>query len=437
MITVGVDAHKRVHVAHALDDAGRELGHWRGPNSRLGWENFAQWATALGARRRVGIEGAWGYGRGLAQHLVAGGEAVYEINARWTAVGRWSARKPEKTDRLDARAVALFLHREEAELPRVSAEDETAILDLLAVERESALAEATRLHSQIHALLTQLDPEYQTSMPALKSQAGCAALRSYAPKDDKPMSLERAAAVRRLSERLDLARTQAEALAERIRATAAEHFAPLATLCGVNLLTAGALAGILGPGRRFATDAALAAYAGAAPLEVSSAGVTRHRLKRGGNRRLNAILYRIVLTQARHSEQGRAYLARRVSEGKTKREAMRALKRYVARAIWQQWLVCTEAQRPPVQADGAEALNIGASDAGLREPRVSLAILPGVRWAARVFPRSSSGRPERLAGRAATPLPHALVFADRRGRCGVACPPMRGPRPFRSPWPES
>ena len=340
MITIGVDAHKRVHVGLALDDMGRELGHWRGPNSADGWQDFVQWLAAFGAECRVGIEGAWGYGRGLAQHLVAQGAAVYEVNSRWTALGRKSARKPDKTDRLDAHAVALFLHRAVQELPRVAAEDETAILDLLATEREAAISEATRLRNQIHALLLQLDPEYQRDMPALKSKAGLARLRACVASDDKPLSQERAAAVRRLTERLTLALSQANALSKRIRTAAAVRFAPLTKLCGVSALTAGMLAGILGPGRRFASDAALAAYAGVSPLEASSAGHVRHRLNRGGNRRLNAILYMIALSQASHSEQGRAYLARRVSEGKTKREAMRALKRFLVRAIWRLWLEC-------------------------------------------------------------------------------------------------
>jgi transposase len=340
MITIGVDAHKRVHVGLALDDMGRELDHWRGPNSAAGWQDFVQWSSAFGAEYRVGIEGAWGYGRGLAQHLVEQGTAVYEVNARWTAIGRRSARKPDKTDRLDARAVALFLHREAPELPQVAAEDETAILNLLTTERAAAIGEATRLRNEIHALLLQLDPEYQRDMPALKSKAGLARLRSWAASDDKPLSQERAAAVRRLTERLALALSQTDALGKRIRTAAAVRFAPLTKLCGVSALTAGMLAGILGPGRRFASDAALAAYAGVSPLEASSAGHVRHRLNRGGNRRLNAILYMIALSQASHSEQARAYLARRISEGKTPREAMRALKRFLVRAIWRLWMEC-------------------------------------------------------------------------------------------------
>jgi hypothetical protein len=209
-----------------------------------------------------------------------------------------------------------------------------------------------------NAILLQVDPEYQLHMPAMKSQAGLAKLRGYAAVDEQPLSQERAAAIRRLTERLALALAQADALGDRIRTAAAVRFAPLTQLCGVNALTAGMLAGILGPGRRFVSDAALAAYAGASPLEASSAGHVRHRLNRGGNRRLNAILYMIALSQARHSEQARTYLARRVSEGKTRREAMRTLKRYIVRAIWRLWMECY----PTSEVLPRSRLHIGASD---------------------------------------------------------------------------
>ncbi len=340
MLTIGVDAHKQVNVAVAIDDDGREVGRWRGPNNVAGWQHLAAWGAGLGEACRWGIEGAWNYGRGLAQCLVAAAATVYEVNPRWTAATRRGARQQGKSDRLDARAVALFVWREAGTLPPVAADDDTAVLDLLVTEREDIVGEATRLRNQLHQLLLQLDPDYRRRIPSLTAKNGVKAAAAYATDDPRPLPQERAGAVRRLAQRLHLAQAQAQALARRIAQLAAARFARLTAICGVSLLTAGALAGILGPGRRFTSDAQLAAYAGVAPLEASSAGRARHRLNRGGNRRLNAILYRIAITQARCSPAARAYLARRLSEGKTKREALRALKRFIVRAIWRCWQEC-------------------------------------------------------------------------------------------------
>ncbi len=331
MITIGVDAHKGLHAAVAVDATGRELATWRGPNSVAGWQELADWAAGLGAPCRWGIEGAWNYGRGLAQFLVAGGAEVYEVNPRWTAEGRRSARRPGKSDALDAQAVARLVLREAATLPRVGADDETAVLELLVTERDGAVAEATRLRNQLHQLLLQVDPEYRAHLPALRTPAGVAALAQYTTPSPRLLDEERAAAVRRVAQRLRLALEQAEELARQIRQRARAHCSLLTGVCGVSLLTAGALAGMLGPGQRFKTDAQLAAYAGVAPLEASSAGRVRHRLNRGGNRRLNAILHRMAIAQARSSPAARASLARRESEGKSRREAIRALKRFLVR----------------------------------------------------------------------------------------------------------
>lgn len=247
MITIGVDAHKAIHVALALDEAGRELGEWRGPNSREGWRALADWAKALGESSQWGIEGAWSNGRGLAQYLVGLEVTVFEINARWTARERRNSRKPGKSDRLDARAVARCVREEAPKLPIVNAEDDTVVLDLLCNEREAAVAESTRLRNQIHALLLLVDPGYQWHMPSLTTAAGVAALRDYAsPSADGPLQDHRAASIRRLALRLQLAQDQAEDLADQIRALARSKYEPLTRLCGVNLLTAGALAGMLG-----------------------------------------------------------------------------------------------------------------------------------------------------------------------------------------------
>jgi len=314
MITSGVDAHKSVHAASAA--------HPR------------QW----------GIEGAGNDGRGLAQHLVAADETVYDINPHWTAGERRQVRRPGKSDRLDARAVALVVRREAATLHPLQAEDETAVLDLLVTEREAALAEATRLRNQLHALLLQLDPQHKKVLPPLDTEAGVAALVAYHGPERTPLQQAQAASVRRLAHRLRLAAEQATDVRRQIEARAEAVFPPLTRLKGVSLLTAGALAGILGPGRRFMSEAQRAAYAGFAPLEASSAGRVRHRLNCGGNRRLNAILYRMALTQLRCWPPAQDYVARRVSEGKTKREAIRALKRYLVHAIWRVWQECVSHQ---------------------------------------------------------------------------------------------
>ncbi len=150
MHSIGVDAHKRVHAAVALDAAGQSLGRRRVANSTAGWRELLTWAAALGggdAPRRWGIEGAWGYGRGLAQHLVAAGESVSEVSPRWTAEARKRARKPGKSDVLAALDVARLVLQDAAALPVVAAEDETAVLDLLTAERDAVLADATRVRS--------------------------------------------------------------------------------------------------------------------------------------------------------------------------------------------------------------------------------------------------------------------------------------------------
>jgi transposase len=350
MVTIGVDAHKSLHQALALDDAGTILGQWRGANTADNWREMLAWAQSLPSPRQWGIEGAWNYGRGLAQALVSSGETVYEVNPRWTADQRRRARKGGKSDRLDAHAVAKLVRDEGSSLPQVTLEDEATLLDLLVTEREAALAEATRLRNQLHQQLLQLDPAYTGQLPSLTTEAGLQAAASYELVHPTPVQHQRMAAIRRLVHRLRLTVEQAATLASEIGKHVEARYLPLTELTGVKLLTAGALAGILGPGRRFKSEAQLAAYAGVAPLEASSAGSVRHRLNRGGNRRLNAILYRIALTQARSWPPAQAYLARRQAEGKSWREAIRALKRYLIRAIWRLWQRClAQAEPAPLQ----------------------------------------------------------------------------------------
>jgi transposase len=225
-------------------------------------------------------------------------------------------------------------------LPRVHRDDESSVLSVLTTERDELVRESNRIRNQIHHLLLQVDPEYKGQIGRLVTRRSLEALSRYAAPDGGALQENRAAAVRRLAVRLELVKRHIEDVSLQIKAIAAARFPALMRLCGVNALTAGVLAGLLGPGQRFKNDAQLAAYAGVAPLEASSGMRVRHRLSRSGNRRLNSVLYWIVLTQAHHSPEARAYLAKRMSQGKTRREAHRALRRYIARALWRLWVEC-------------------------------------------------------------------------------------------------
>jgi hypothetical protein len=142
-----------------------------------------------------------------------------------------------------------MVRQEEEGLPAIQQEDQTTLLDLMTTERERALAEATRLRNQIHALLLHLDPQYPIVLKDLKSKKSLRILENYPLPDRNLAQQERALLVRRLAQRLRLALDQAAELARRIRKQAAQQALPLTRLCGVNLLTAGALAGIVGPGQ--------------------------------------------------------------------------------------------------------------------------------------------------------------------------------------------
>lgn len=340
MVTIGVDAHKRVHMAVVIDAQGHELASWRGENTPAGWTAMQTWAQTFDETRRWGIEGAGQYGHGLAQTVVAAGDRVLEVNPRLTAGMRRGSRARGKSDRLDALAVARVVVQAGDELPVVGLDDVSTVLAELTADRESATAEATLLRNQLHQVLHQLSQVDAQAWPDLTDVAAVERLTTYEPPATDALTTSRTLRVRHLATRLALALRHAAETAAAIVAIAQPQLGPLQEICGVGALTAGMLAAHLG-GRHFASDAQLASYAGVAPLEASSGEQTRHRLNRTGNRHLNALLHRIVLVQSRCSPQAQTYLAKKQQEGKTKREARRALKRHLARVVFRAWQRCT------------------------------------------------------------------------------------------------
>jgi transposase len=336
---IGVDCHKTVHAAVAIDAQGYELSTIRVANTPAGWQKLLAWGEQHAPAACWGLEGSGQYGHGLAQLLLAHGSTVMEVNPRLTATMRRGSRQRSKTDRTDALAVARVVAQEQDALPAVQTDDATAVLAVLVAARDAAVGDATALRNQVHPHLVVLAPLRAEPWPDLTTRKGVATLVELSLATTTALQAASLLLVRQLATRLLSALEQADQLKTEITHQCADWTAPLQEMVGVAALTAGMLAAYLG-GRTFADDAALAMYAGVAPLEASSGTQVRHRLNRGGNRQLNAVLHRIALTQSRKDGEGRAYLEKRKREGKTTKEAIRALKRFLVRRMYKLWKRC-------------------------------------------------------------------------------------------------
>ena len=339
MIWIGVDAHKAVHEGLALGIDG-VVGQLRIANTPKAWGELLEWAQQW-PERIWAVEGAWSLGRGLAQYLASHGERVHEVNGRWTAARRRGMRIPGKNDCLDARSVATLLREEAQTLPRVYAEDdELAAVQLWSRTEAELTRDLTRLINRLHDLLLQCDPEYKTGLPDLTTKAAIAALGTYAVPGLGTLARAREALVRSTAAQLALLDEQKRELRRELGRVSKARFAPLREIEGVGVIIACAIAAELGAPRPGFGEAQLAALGGLCPIEASSAGAVRHRLNRMGNRRLNMLFHQIVLTQARIYEPAQTYLRKRQSEGRTTREARRALKRLIVRRVYHAWTEC-------------------------------------------------------------------------------------------------
>jgi transposase len=249
-------------------------------------------------------------------------------------------RRPGKSDVLDARAAAQLLRDEQ--LPIVQLETvEVASIQLWSRLRDDLVTDMTRVRNRLHALLLLCDPEYKRAIPSLLSQRGVRAATQYVAPGSTALDRTREHIVRRVAEQLALLAEQERELQQQLVRAVRDWFAPLLYIEGVGPLIAAGLIAELGLPRHGLGEAQLAALAGVAPLEASSAGGLRHRLNRQGNRRLNRLFHAIALIQERSYAPAQTYMARRQHEGRSSREARRALKRHLVRRVWRQWQACS------------------------------------------------------------------------------------------------
>src|SRR5215212_8164637 len=357
MIVLGADTHKRSHTVAAVAAAiGELLGDQTVPVGPRGLGALLRWARGLDGDRVWALEDCRHVSGSLERFLIERGERVLRIPTHLTAKARKSARQRGKSDPIDALAVARAALQEGLEsFPAAHLDGPELDLRLLVDHRERLVRHRVGLNNTLQWHLHDLWPELE--LPGSSLFYG-----RWAPRVAR--RLARAQQTMRVRIARDELRRIRE-LSQTIKALEAEIAELVAQIApqllnepGFGPLTAGKLVGEIAGAGRFATDAKLARAAGVAPIPVSSGKTNRHRLDRGGNRQLNATLHRIAVTRARCHGETKIYLDRKRHEGKSTREALRCLKRHLARRVW-------HLLQPPTPTPGISSqhqlLDIGAA----------------------------------------------------------------------------
>lgn len=330
-VTVGVDTHKDVNVAVALDGQGRKLGSTTVSTGADGHRILLTWAKGLGEVVAVGIEGTGSYGAGLSRYIQAAGVRALEVERP----ERRSRQVAGKSDALDAERAARAVLAGEVRVEPKGANGKVESLRLLWTARRGAVKARTQAANQLHGLLVTSPDSVRGELSSLTtSQLAARASRWRATHADSTSASARLA-IRSVARRhVDLG-TEIKILDAEMRRLVSQLAPGLVALPGVGYETATALMVAAGDNPdRLRSEASFAHLCGVAPLPASSGKTVRHRLSRSGDRQANRALFLIVLVRMHRDKDTQAYVARRTAQGLSKPEIMRCLKRYVAREVF-------------------------------------------------------------------------------------------------------
>ncbi len=335
-VMIGVDPHKGSHTAVVLDDKEEPVGELRVRAAANQAERLVGWAAPFGERTWA-IEGAGGLGYLLAQQLVAAGERVFDVQPKLAARVRLLATgASNKNDPNDARSVAVAALRSPT-VSEVHVEDHGAVMKVWAKRHRDLSRQHNRIACRLHSVLCDLVPG---GIAGEISPAQATRLLDELEPIGAVAAVRHELAVELVAD-LDRLRIQRRQARQRISAAVTASKTTLTELFGVGPIVAATVIGDVGDIARFPTRDRLAAYNGTAPIEVSSGGRRKvFRLSRRGNRRLNHAIHMAAVTQIRFRHTaGRAYYDRKIAEGHTGKEAIRALKRRISDAVYRQLLV--------------------------------------------------------------------------------------------------
>jgi transposase len=329
---IGVDTHRDQHtLAIVSAPAGAVVAETLVCATGRGYADALRFAErhALGVRVWA-IEGAGHYGAGLARYLGERGETVLEVGRQ----ARGERRLRGKDDPLDAiRAARTGLATETLTLPRSGERQEA--LRVLLLARRSAVDARRHALVQLRSLIVTA-PEHLREelrrLPMTQLVRRCSRFRRSHSRTPEELAI--VLALRSLARRIEATTEEANELEHELTGHVRALVPELLTESGVGPIVAAQLIISWSHRGRVRSEAAFARLAGVAPLPASSGQTIRHRLSRGGDRQLNRALHTVILHRRQHDAATRSYIARRVAEGKTTREATRLLKRYLARHLY-------------------------------------------------------------------------------------------------------
>lgn len=333
MIVFGADTHKQSHTLAAVCEAtGRVIADCTVGAKRRSFDDLVVWARGVADERVWAIEDCRHVSGALERFLLVRGERVVRVPPKLMAGVRSSSRERGKSDAIDAVTIARAAIREGIEsMPIAQLAGRELDVRLLVDHRERLVAQRTRLINDLRWGLHDIWPEFEIPPRALISACWHELVGRRLARASQTtrvrIARDELRRIRELTRSISsLARELADLVAELAPRLLAER--------GCGVLIAAKLVGEIAGIARFANDAKLARLAGSAPIPASSGRTDRHRLDRGGNRQLNCALHRLAVSKARLDPETAAYLARKQAEGKTRREALRCLKRYLARRVW-------------------------------------------------------------------------------------------------------
>ncbi|MFI9367070.1 IS110 family transposase [Kitasatospora sp. NPDC053057] len=334
-VVLGVDTHKDAHVAAVLTPLGAVLATEAFPASSAGYRELLDWAQSFGTLTRAGVEGTGSYGAALTRHLLSRDVQVFDVNRPDKA----AQRQQGKTDTVDAQAAARAVISGRATARAKSGDGPVQIARMYKLAKDSAIKARTQAVNQLKAVLVSADPGLREQLTPMTNPVlirTCAALASdpdYLGRDDVLDAT--LITLQLLAERIQQLTAQIDGLKKRLAALVQSHAPQLLERVGIGPDSAITLLITAGDNpERLTDEASFAALCGASPVERSSGKQQRRRLNRGGDRQANAALYRIVQSRLRWDSRTQEYLKRRTGEGKTRREVIRCLKRYVAREVF-------------------------------------------------------------------------------------------------------